>query len=324
MENFEQMKYLLIILLLGGCSHHTSKTSRPGESNEEPKWLYAPYEGCSEASELCATGEGKTSTQADSEARANLASIFEVRVKSDVSITTSSTQSFPWQAEVKEEVLKSVQESVDQILESVQIKNHHRKQGISHSLASLDRQTAGGLIRGRMGKLDDELEVLWNTHQRTNLRRIVKLFMERERLNERYSIVSGMGIPSKVSWAEIIKWRASKPKSEPVLLKIGQAPDWLKEKLSELLSESGFHIVKGDADKIVTVQVDSIKEFLNVEGFEKFTFTVSISSVVDGGQKRTISTSDTVTGRTQADALLKVKNSFNDYIEQHLSDLRLD
>ena len=318
------MKYLFLLLLLSGCSHFTSESTSQGDLKEEPKWLYSPYEGCSEASELCATGEGKTFAQSDSEARANLASIFEVRVKSDLSVTTSLTQSFPWQAEVKEEVLKSIQESVDQILESVQIKNHFRKQGISHSLVSLNRQTAGDLIRGRMRKIDDELEALWNTHQRTNLRRIVKLFMERERLNERYSIVSGTGIPSKVSWAQITKWRASKPKSEAVVLKIGQAPDWLKEKLSELLSESGFHIVKSDADKIVSVQVDSIKEFLNVDGFEKYTFTVSISSIVEGGKKRSITTSDTVTGRSQADALLKVKNLFNDYIEQHLSDLRLD
>ena len=317
------MKYLFLLLLLSGCTHFSSEKSSQGESKEEPKWLYAPYEGCSEALELCATGEGKTFTQADSEARANLASIFEVRVRSDLSITTQSTQSFPWQAQVKEEVLKSIQESVNQILESVQIKNHYRKQGISHSLASLNRQTAGGLIRSRMGKQDDELEALWATRQRTNLRRIVQLFMERERLNERFSIISGDSVPSKVTWAEIIKWRTSKPKSEPVILKIGQAPDWLKEKLSELLSESGFHIVKEDAAKIVTVQVDSIKEFLNVDGFEKYTFTVNISSQ-GGEKKRSISTSDTVTGRTQADALLKVKNSFNDYIEQHLSDLRLD
>jgi hypothetical protein len=74
----------------------------------------------------------------------------------------------------------------------------------------------------------------------------------------------------------------------------------------------------------VSLQVDSIKEFLNVEGFEKYTFTLSMMSIEDGQKKKVISASETVTGRSQADALLKVKGFFSDYIEQHLSDLHLD
>ncbi|MBA2404741.1 MAG: hypothetical protein H0V66_08210, partial [Bdellovibrionales bacterium] len=221
-------------------------------------------------------------------------------------------------------VQKSIKESVDQILETVQIKNRFKKDGLNHSLASLDRQKGSELIGSRMAKVDGELETLWENHQRTNLRRIVKLYLERERLNERYSIIAGSPKPSKITWQEIIKWRESKPKTEPLLLKIGQAPDWMREKIIELLTEAGFTLVKGEAKKIVTLQVDSIKEFLNVEGFEKHTFTLSMSSIVNGDKKRSISTSESVNGRTQADALLKVKHYFNEYIEQHLSDLRLD
>lgn len=318
------MKYLFLLLLLSGCAHFKSEPTLSESVKAEPKWLYAPYEGCVESQELCATGEGKTQAQSDAEAKANLGSIFEVKIQSELNVTTTASQTFPWQAQVKEEVQKSIKESVDQILETVQIKNHYKKDGLNHALASLDRTKAGELIGNRLTKVDGELETLWENHQRTNLRRIVKLYMERERLNERYSIIAGMGRPSKVTWTEIIKWRESKPKSEPLLLKIGQAPDWMKEKIAELLTEAGFRLVKGEADRIVTVQVDSIKEFLNVEGFEKHTFTLSMNSIVEGEKKRTISASETVTGRSQADALLKVKHYFNEYIEQHLSDLRLD
>lgn len=318
------MKYLLLLLLFSGCSHFRTEPSLSESAKEVPAWIYSPYDGCTEAAELCATGEGKTMAQADSEARANLGSIFEVKVQSELNVTTSASQTFPWQAQVKEEVQKSIKESVDQILETVQIKNHFKKDGLTHSLAALDRQKASELIGSRLLKVDGELETLWANHQRTNLRRIVKLYMERERLNERYSIVSGVPRPSKVSWQDIIKWRESKPKMEPLLLKVGQAPDWMREKIVELFTEAGFRLVKGDADKIVTVQVDSIKEFLNVEGFEKHTFTLNMTSIVHGDKNRSISASESVTGRTQADALLKVKNFFIEYIEQHLSDLRLD
>lgn len=318
------MKYLFLLLLLSGCSHFKSEPTLSESVKEDPKWLYAPYEGCIEAQELCATGEGKTQNQSDAEAKTNLASIFEVKIQSELNVSTTASQTFPWQAQVKEEVQKSIKESVDQILETVQIKHHFKKDGLNHALASLDRAKAGELIGNRLTKVDGELDTLWENHQRTNLRRIVKLYMERERLNERYSIIAGMGRPSKVTWADIIKWRESKPKTEPLMLKIGQAPDWMREKITELLTEAGFRLVKGDVDKIVTVQVDSIKEFLNVEGFEKHTFTLNMTSIVDGEKRRTITASETVSGRTQADALLKVKHYFTDYIEQHLSDLRLD
>lgn len=317
------MKYLLFALLICSCSHFSSDQHSTAKK-DDPQWLYSPYDGCSESQELCATGEGKTYAQSDAEAKANLASIFELKIQSEITIVTNANQTFPWHADVKEEVQKSIRESVDQILETVQIKNHFRKQGLSHSLASLDRVKAGELIGNRLTKIDHEMEILWDNHQRTNMRRIVKLYMERERLNERFSIISGIGRPSKVSWQDIIKWRESKPKSEALLLKIGQAPDWMKEKITELFTEAGFHIVKGEANKIVTVQVDTIKEFLNVEGFEKHTFTLSMTSIVNGEKRRTISASETVNGRTQADALLKVKHYFNQYIELHLSDLRLD
>lgn len=318
------MNYLLLLLLISSCALKQSRPSLSENSQEVPSWVYSPYDGCVEASELCATGEGKSYTQADTEAKVNLGSIFETKVQSEFSVTTSGAQTFPWQAQVKEEVTKSIKESVEQILETVQIKKHFRKEGLSYSLASLDRQKASELLGNRLSKVDQELGILWDNHQRTNFRRIVKLYLERERLNERYSIVAGAARPSKVSWQDIIKWRESRPKTEPLTLKVGQAPDWVKEKITELLTEAGFRIVKGDVSKAVELQVDSIKEFLNVSGFEKYTFTLSMTSIIGGEKKKTISTSETVTGRSQADALLKVKNYFSEYLEQHLSDLHLD
>ena len=120
------MKYLLLLLLFSGCSHFRTEPSLSESAKEVPAWIYSPYDGCTESAELCATGEGKTLAQADSEARANLGSIFEVKVQSELNVTTSASQTFPWQAQVKEEVQKSIKESVDQILETVQIKNHFK------------------------------------------------------------------------------------------------------------------------------------------------------------------------------------------------------
>lgn len=318
------MKTLMLLLLLASCSLFKSKPELSDSQKEVPGWVYAPYESCSEASELCATGEGKTFSHADLAARNNLASIFEVQVKSDLSVNTSSTESRPWQTAVKQEVQHSLQESVDQILETVEIKKRFRQKGLSYSLASLNRSKVGDLISSRLTRIDDELNTLWKRKSRTNLRRIVRLYLEREKLNERYSIVTGEGIPARMTFKEIMEWKDSRPVAEPLALRIGQAPDWMTEKLKELLSEAGFKLVKGNAVKALSLNVESIKEFLNVEGFEKYTFTMHLTSFQDGEKNKIISASETVTGRSQADALLKVKTFFNRYIEQHLSELHLD
>lgn len=318
------MKNLLLLLLITSCSQFQGRPVLSDNASEAPPWIYAPYEACAEETELCATGEAKNYAQSDLQARNNLASIFEVKVQSELNVQTSSSQTFPWQGAVREEVQQSLKESVDQVLETVQIKKHFKSKGLSYSLASLDRAKASELIGERITKIDDELNTLWAKRSRTNLRRIVRLYLEREKLNERYSIASGAPRPAKMTYKDIISWREARPRVENLALRVGQAPEWMTDKLKELLTEAGFRIVKGDSNKAISLNVDSIKEFLNVEGFEKYTFTMNLTSFEGGEKNKVLSISETVTGRTQADALLKVKTFFNDYIEQHLSDLHLD
>lgn len=293
-------------------------------SKETPSWVYAPYESCSEASELCATGEAKTFGEADAEARKNLASIFEVKINSEFTAVTSTSQSAAWRSSVKEEIQSSLRESVNQILEGVEIKKRHRDKGLSYSLASLDRARASELIGGRLTKIDDELNTLWQRKERTSFRRIARLFLEREKLNERYFLVSGNPRPAMMSYKDILEWKKTRFNGSALALRVGQAPEWMIEKVKELLTEAGFKIVKGDASKALSLNVDSIKEYLNVAGFEKYTFTLNMTSFEGGEKNKILSASETVTGRTQTDALLKVKKFFNEYIEQHLSDLQLD
>lgn len=319
-----QMKSIIYLLLIWGCAHQSQKPELSTESKNDPAWIYSPYDECIEANEICATGEARTMSEADAQARSNLASIFEVKVSTELNSFSASSQSFPWQAQVNQQVQQSLSESVSQILEVVEIKNHFRKDGLTYSLASLDKAKASLLIESRMKKLDQQIEVLWAHRQRTNFRRIVRLSQEREKLNERYSIISGTSKPAVVSFEQIYKWKETRSAQLPITIKVGQAPDWLVEKLKELLTEAGFRIVKGGTPRVLAVNVESIKEFLNVDGFEKYTFTLNMSNVEEGDKKKVISTSETVTGRTQADALLKVKQFFTEYIEQHLSDLHLD
>jgi hypothetical protein len=315
---------LPLSLLLFSCSHRNKNAELSETAKGTPEWLYSPYSECSEAQELCATGEARSKADAEAQARANIASIFEVKVKSDLTVTNTASSSLPWISRMNEEIQHSVSNSVDEILENVEVKKTFKKDGLSYALASLDREKARDLIEPRLNKLDKESEILWENRKRTSLRRLIKLNLEREKLADRLSIITGHRIPPRVSFEDIIRWRESRPATVPLNLKVGQAPDWLTEKIKELLTESGFRLVNNESHRVVSLNVDSIKEYLNVSGFEKFTFTLNLASYDNGEKKRVISTSETVNGRTQADALLKIKHAFTEYLEQHLSDLHLD
>jgi hypothetical protein len=318
------MKNVLILLLLCSCSYFQPRPNISETPPEVPKWVYSPYDTCNEEIELCATGEAKSFAEADAQARNNLASIFEVKIKSDLMVQSSSSENSPWHNGLRQEVQHSLDQSIDQILEVVQIKLRFKQDGLSYALATLDRVKASELLGKRIEKLDQEIKVLWKRKSRTSLRTTFRLYLEREKLNERYSIVSGSPRPEIVSYEELMKWRDSRPVGEPVALRIGQAPEWMTQKLKEILSEAGFKVVRGDSKKAISLNIESIKEFLNVEGFEKYTFTMHLASFENGERKKLLSASETVTGRTQGDALLKVRSFFNDYIEKHLSDLHLD
>lgn len=315
------MKYAFFLLLIYSCS--TSQDSQI-RGVEIPRWVYAPYDYCDEGRELCATGEADSYTAADAQARKNLASIFEVKVKSEFNSQSNAQEDAPLNGMVKQSVQHSLQESVEEILEVVQIKNHFEKDKLFFSLASLDRTKAGELLGERLSKLDSELSALWANKSRTKLRKIIKTYIEREKLNERYSIVTGEPRASLISYKDILDWKESKAKSEVLALRIGQAPEWLTDKLKELLTEAGFRIVRGDVSKALLLNMESIHEYLNVEGFEKYTFTLNMTSIEKGEKKQVVSVSETVVGRNQTDALLKTKSFFLDYIEQNLSNLKLD
>ncbi len=318
------MKSFVLLFILMSCSSLAPKPVLSPSAKEMPEWIYSPYDHCIEAEEICATGEAKSMTAADLEAKKNLASVFEVRIRSDFSVSTSASQTMPWLSKVSEEVRGELKESVDEIIELVQIREHYKKEGLSYALASLKKSEALNLLSPRLKKIDKEIKRLWEKKQRTNLRKMVRLTLEREKLAERYSILSGVSYPPQVSFDEIMRWRDGETKTYPIYLNVGQAPSWLVDKLKELLTESGFRLVRTPGRLILNVNVDSIKEYLNVQGFEKFTFTLKLQSIEAGEKKKVLSTSESVTGRSQADALLKVKKHFSEYIEEHLSDLDLD
>jgi hypothetical protein len=318
------MNNFFLLLLIVSCSTFRPESTDSLGSSLLPSWIFSPYDLCKESQELCATGEGKTFQEADLSALSNLGSIFEVQISSDTKSYTYSSQSYPWQGAVSQEVNQLMSQSVNEILQSVQIKNRFKKDKVSYSLASLDRGIVQNLLLEKLKKLDGEITDLWGRKQRTSFRKMFSLSLEREKIKEKYAVVSGKLHQSSVTHSQIMSWRASRPLTEPILLKTGNTPDWVIEKLKDLFTEAGFNLEKNPAVRVLVLNMNSIREYLNVEGFEKYTFSLTLTSFIKGKKQKELNVKETFTGRNQQDALFKAKAYFSNYIENHLSDLNFD
>lgn len=318
------MKNLFLVLLLCSCARLAS-TQLNDQEEQFPNWVYAPYDYCSESSELCASGEGPTFTSSDHEARNNLASIFKVHIASTLQSSITQENTFhQMEMKVRSEANQSLQASVDEVLESVQITQRFKKDGVFYSLAKLDREAASAILNQRINRIDQELVSYWNKQQRTLLRKMLRLSAERSSIEEKLAILTPVFKPAPVSYQQIMEWALKPARTQLISLKVVHAPKWLVSKLSSLLTEVGYKVTEKEAKSFVSVNVTSIKEFMNVDGFEKYTFTLNIMHIQNGANAGHLTKVETVVGRNQEDALLKIKNSFTDYLEDQLYNLNLD
>lgn len=318
------MKNIVLLLLLSACSHLTQPPKVEGQE-KLPVWVYSVYDHCAESSELCASGEGPNSYASDAEAKSNLASIFKVQITSNFksSITEQNTV-HQLEKKVLSQATQELQSSVDEVLESVEIKQRFKQENVFYSLAKLDKNVAINILTKRMKRIDEKLKAYWNKQKKTLARKMLKLSAERAGIEEKLAVLTPVFEPAPVSYEQVLKWTLSPTRQGVIGIKVAQSPKWLTSKVSSLLNEVGYRTTENATSDVVTINVTSIKEFLNVEGFEKFTFTMKISHIRGNEKVGSLTKSETVVGRNQEDALLKIKNSFFEHLEEELYQLNLD
>jgi hypothetical protein len=294
-----------------------------------PEWVHEPMKGCDESREICASSEGTGSITADANARKSLAQIFSTKIESKMNLTQTLNSSLggeTLQGEGKEYYANEVAEITDQILEGVEIKARFVNSSAHFSLAKLDKIQASDRIRSKMKDLDEQLVTLNKDNKKSNYGKLKKLFKLREELNTRYEFLAGSRFPTKVSFEEILKKKKLLSPVNLIFLKVTNN-DFLTM-IQEILSERGFkftNVEGGNHDIIIELVIKNKKEFLNVDGFEKFSFDISLNS-----QTRTKENLGTVKfhqvsiGRNFDQALSKIKPDIEDFINNHFDDLNIE
>jgi hypothetical protein len=316
----------LLLLVLISCA---SPKQQKEKSLFAPEWVNEPMKGCDETRELCASSEGSGSITADANARKSLAQIFSTKIESKMNVTQTLNSSLggdSLQGEGKEFYANEVAEITDQILEGVEIKARYVDSGTHFSLARLDKIEASNRIRSKIKLIDEELVILNRDLKKSHYGKMKKILKFREDLNARYEFLAGARIPSKVSLDDILKKKKLTSPVNLIFLRVSNQ-DFLTM-IQEILSERGFKftdIEGGNHDIVIELLIRNKKEFLNVDGFEKYSFDISLNSQTRSKQNLgTVKFNQVSIGRNFDQALSKIKPDIEDFIINHFDDLNIE
>lgn len=300
---------------------------------DAPKWVNSPLDFCGD-SKLCAVGEASGRMTAEAEARKAIAKIFETRISSSQTTTTTSEskrEEDVVSGSVEEDYQSQIKEITEETLEGVEVTEYYDDGEGVFALAVLNKAKAAKNLREKMDQLDEDIYSLYKLNRRSSINKALKLFAVRNNLNKKHHFLASSFHAAKVTKSQLLKAKREKAANRVVvLLEVDEISDSneLRNVIIEELLNNDLKVVTAATLKhnfVVTVTLSGEKQHMNVEGFEKYKFLLSlISKDSEKNKIGNINYSVVKTGRnlTQAysNALVDVKN----YIKENVSELNID
>ncbi|MDR3049831.1 MAG: LPP20 family lipoprotein [Elusimicrobiota bacterium] len=288
-------------------------------SQERPKWIDNP--DTIALNNIAAVGTGKTQNEANANARAEILKYFEVNVSQKFEGSLSGKDDISTKLS-KEEVA----ETASAIIKGISISKTYKDAEGFYALAILDKRKAINELSYEIDALDSKMKILLDDGDSAYSAQLKKMYLKREELNKKHIFLADKPIGAKVKYEDIFK---SGKNREPLNFYLafkdasfaGITP--LKNKLSSLIINSGF-TTSSDierANRVMTVFITYLQEYMNVAGFEKWKFTFRIECK-DGSKAVGIVTEEYVeTGREIMQAYGKALNKFSAYLDANYEKL---
>jgi hypothetical protein len=307
--------------------------SGASSSKQKPQWLMDLDEGCP-PTQLCAVGEASGHMLADAEARKAIGRIFETRVKSNTKINTtaSSTSSADTTISGKneEDFSQTIEELSDEILKGVEIKSkwEDTKTGTVYALATLTKAPAAERFKAQMDEFDEKIVDLNQDGKRASLNKALRLLEARNKLNERYQVLSRNRYPEKVTQAQLLaKKRAKAKEAVKVSLDMEQLGDAkeLRSLVTQLLLDNDYQVIGSGGSFKVEGSLEREDLHINVQGFEKHKFILKLRSLNAQGDKvGAIQHVEEQVGRSQIHALGNAMPGMRKFLNENLGELNMD
>ena len=289
-------------------------------AQEPPRWVNRVGEDCPPEN-LCALGQGTGYQVAAAHARKELAKVFGTQVIAKFQMTTT------YGGKTTEELVREdLAELTEQVLEGVQITRRHREDDGIYVLAVLDRRRAGERIRQAIKERDQRLQSYLQTSKLSALLQLRKLYNQRATLNGRYQLLRGHLVPEQVTWEQIIRrQKAVAAQGRVIHISIAEeSPGFIHPLLVQLLTRVGFRIADKNFQQRLQGRYSAQRLPLNIEGFEKYRFTLGLKTLNDQGQEiGGLNFHREVTGRNKAQATSKARAFVRDYLLEHIDQLNI-
>lgn len=304
--NKKLLKYSFIVFFI----------TTSGSFAKLPNWVLKPQKNC-EKNEICAIGSGNNLNAAKSDAKSGIQKTFETQIKSNFNSKLSSSNN-----EVNDYASESVQEHAEGILNGVEITETYEEKGKFYAFAVLNKDTYAQSLKSDIEKLDKKLKIVLSdkTFSRSKAK---KFYAKREALNKRYLFLTGEEIPEKTSYSELFK-KKNVSQSESFYIDIKEEDGSLASYISELLIQDyNARIVssKSEAKNILKGSIAFKKEFLNVNGFEKYSATLKLESRKNNSTINAIHVKVTETGVDRDQIYSKCIDSLKKSIDEKIDDL---
>jgi hypothetical protein len=272
------MKALIILIFLLSSSFTFSKN---------PDWIENSKKAC-RGNELCAVGSSESRKGAEVQARVALSKIFDTRINSKF---TSSLKSQG--KETNEDLSEEISEATEMALAGVEIQKHHEDKTTFYALAVLNKTKAADGIKKEITAIDEQMKVLLGSGEDLQKAKLEKLFVKRDVLNRQHSFLTNFSVPEVVSYEEVFKAKNRATKNILVHVYLDEdEPKQVESLVQSLMTKMGMKISSGrvrnpKSTHVVTGELVADKQYLNVEGFEKYKFILKLKAMQSAGSKET-------------------------------------
>ncbi len=290
-----------------------------------PTWVENTSKEC-RSTQLCAVGMGTSVNTASADARANLAKIFQTKVYSKFTSVISSDSK-------NDEMNSSLenQETVEGDLSGVEIAKVHATADAVYALAVLSKTKLAEETKQKIETLDKESKELINDNTLRSARVLEKNYEARRPLEEKYLFLTKQKVPEVISFAKIKAALDAALKGILICLVV-ETVEFDEKKFEQMihsaLTKNKYKVAKNSNAKCSHTLVGKAslsKEYLKVDGFEKYSLNVSLSSVdKDEKSSGSIELKSVVSGRDQKQIVQKINAELLALLEQDILKLNFD
>lgn len=292
----------------------------------EPRWVKDISKGCNQKTELCAVGTAVSRTRAERFARVALAKIFENEISSNFKSKLSSSG-----AQTFEEMSEEITESTQMAMEGLEIEKTYEDKLNYYALAVVNKKKMARGLKGEIDKLDEKMQVYLEDESASSKVKLEKNYIKRESLAKSYEFLTGREVPSPVSFDQVFKAKKDVVGNTVVHVYLDEdEPKSVEALTSELLSEAGYKITTGrvrnkNSTHIVTGEVVADKQYMNVDGFEKYDITLKLSAKkTDRVETGHLTYTTTEVGRNFSQAYNKALENIKKYLNENLTVLNIE